>query len=360
MSYYNKTQVDAIVAGLSPAAHAHPQMTADYVGTVQELLGRATGDGQATHSAAGWRYRVLGASGDVILTDGAAFEGAESRVKLLGDGIEVDHVTQQTGSLRFGGGQTFVDTGITTSGIAERGVVGFTGVASGNIPEKGILRIDDEQIFYDGTTQNLNTFWLNRKARGVNGTSVAQHPSGTPVYLLTEAVGTFVPMASITSGSVAATQVVADRIVSGGHNWDTYVHVNNGIEAKLAMTLGDDDGLALGWLGVGLVRFGPDPAGCAVRATSFNVVSAREAKEDVRDFSGAIDLLRRTRLAWFRYTGEEDSSPLRVGIIAEDAPTEISGEAHDRMDTVNLAGIVAAAVQELLGRERLIESLQGA
>ncbi len=81
---------------------------------------------------------------------------------------------------------------------------------------------------------------------------------------------------------------------------------------------------------------------------SISSVSSRSAKKDIRPFTeDPLALIRHTSVVTYLYKDEPPSAPLHIGFIAEDTPTELSGQGHDRYDVTNTVAVTLAAVQSL-------------
>lgn len=88
--------------------------------------------------------------------------------------------------------------------------------------------------------------------------------------------------------------------------------------------------------------------------TSHNSCS-RTKKKEIFYFEGsALDLLNRVDIVGFKYKDDPDNIQ-HYGFIAEDTPSELATEFHDRMDYTNCIGILIKAIQE---QQRQIEELQ--
>lgn len=72
-----------------------------------------------------------------------------------------------------------------------------------------------------------------------------------------------------------------------------------------------------------------------------------EVKKEIKPFNrSALDILNSTKVISFKYIDDPDQI-VHYGFIAEDTPTELATEFHDRMDYTNCIGILIKAVQEL-------------
>jgi hypothetical protein len=109
-----------------------------------------------------------------------------------------------------------------------------------------------------------------------------------------------------------------------------------------------------------------------VAATGFINTSTKEAKKDIEylteeEKEGFLDKIKNLGVATYRYNQEEYDSKLRLGLIAEEAPTEVLSEDNKGVDIYKLATFTLAGVQELIKKienidERLkvLEELGGA
>ncbi|MEI6346149.1 MAG: immunoglobulin-like domain-containing protein [bacterium] len=108
-----------------------------------------------------------------------------------------------------------------------------------------------------------------------------------------------------------------------------------------------------------------------IAATSFVNISTREAKKDISYLSAAenesaLNKIKGLNVATYRYNIESESNPLRLGLIAEEAPAEIlaaSGKGVDiyKLSTFILAGVKAQQVkiESLESRVAHLEAVQG-
>jgi hypothetical protein len=86
----------------------------------------------------------------------------------------------------------------------------------------------------------------------------------------------------------------------------------------------------------------------ALGAAGFFNTSSRSAKENIQPFSpSAVEILNEVDIVSYNYEVEQNDEDTRIGFIAEDTPTILSGNDHDRMDTVSVIGLVMKSVQEI-------------
>ncbi|XKT75440.1 MAG: immunoglobulin-like domain-containing protein [Patescibacteria group bacterium UBA2103] len=95
-------------------------------------------------------------------------------------------------------------------------------------------------------------------------------------------------------------------------------------------------------------------------ATSFVNISTREQKKGIAYLDEArkediLEKLKEVQIAEYRYNYEDDNNPLRLGLIAEEAPTEVLSVSGKGVDIYKLATFTLASVQELATR---VESLE--
>lgn len=82
-------------------------------------------------------------------------------------------------------------------------------------------------------------------------------------------------------------------------------------------------------------------------ATGFYQDSLRKLKKDINLFDkSGLDIINRTEIVSFRYKADKQQA-LHIGIIADDAPEEMTGMNHDNMDTNSCLSIAMKAIQEL-------------
>ncbi|MBL1434553.1 DUF5011 domain-containing protein [Candidatus Wolfebacteria bacterium] len=89
-----------------------------------------------------------------------------------------------------------------------------------------------------------------------------------------------------------------------------------------------------------------------IAATSFINISTREAKKGITYLDEArkediLETLKAVQIAEYRYNYESDSNPLRLGLIAEEAPSEILSVSGKGVDIYKLATFTLASVQQI-------------
>jgi hypothetical protein len=92
-----------------------------------------------------------------------------------------------------------------------------------------------------------------------------------------------------------------------------------------------------------------------IGATFFFNPSLRELKKDIQPYTAnAVDIVNQTHIVNYNLEidGQDDDF---IGFIAEDTPTILSTEDHDRMDMSNTVGIILKAIQDL---DKRVVSLQ--
>jgi hypothetical protein len=101
-----------------------------------------------------------------------------------------------------------------------------------------------------------------------------------------------------------------------------------------------------------------------VAARSFVNVSTEEAKKDIEylspeDRMDALTKLRGMKIARYHYNEEATSSPLRLGLIAEESPTEVLSIDGKGVDLYKLSTFTLAGVQELAAKVTALENALG-
>ena len=89
-----------------------------------------------------------------------------------------------------------------------------------------------------------------------------------------------------------------------------------------------------------------------IAATSFVNISTKTAKKNIEYIDDQaknliLDKIGQVKVAKYRYIAESDNNPLRLGLIAEEAPTEILSIDGKGVDIYKLATFTLAGVQEL-------------
>jgi len=97
-----------------------------------------------------------------------------------------------------------------------------------------------------------------------------------------------------------------------------------------------------------------------VAATSFVNISTRAAKKDIEyltagDSTSILNKLSDMRVARYHYNNESATTPLHLGLIAEEAPLEVLSVSGKGVDIYKLASFTLVAVQ---AQQKQIESLQ--
>jgi hypothetical protein len=86
----------------------------------------------------------------------------------------------------------------------------------------------------------------------------------------------------------------------------------------------------------------------AVGAAYFYGTSTREVKKNITTFDKcAICLIKETLIVNFKYDFDNGLDNQKIGFIAEDTPTELSSENHDKMIIPTNISIAIKAVQEI-------------
>lgn len=90
-------------------------------------------------------------------------------------------------------------------------------------------------------------------------------------------------------------------------------------------------------------------------AGAFTSASARETKENIQPYTdNALDIINDTLICSFNYKADNHKS-YRVGFIADDTNSIMSGEEHDSFDINNTVGLLLKAVQELDEKNKKLE-----
>ena len=97
-----------------------------------------------------------------------------------------------------------------------------------------------------------------------------------------------------------------------------------------------------------------------VAATSFVNISTRESKNGITYLDEArkediLSKLKAVQIAEYRYNYESDSNPLRLGLIAEEAPSEVLSASGKGVDIYKLATFTLASVQEIAFKLETLE-----
>jgi len=98
-----------------------------------------------------------------------------------------------------------------------------------------------------------------------------------------------------------------------------------------------------------------------VAATSFVNVSTRDAKRDITYLSTAdseqvLQKIKGMKVATYHYLNESTTNPLRLGLIAEEAPIEVLSATGKGVDVYKLATFILAGVQTQQVKIEALES----
>ena len=86
--------------------------------------------------------------------------------------------------------------------------------------------------------------------------------------------------------------------------------------------------------------------------------SARKFKDNIRPFDkDALDLLKGTDIVFYNYKND-DKEEQKIGFIADDTPSELSGKNHDSMVHDNCIAVLIKAVQELSEKVEKLEKMR--
>ena len=95
----------------------------------------------------------------------------------------------------------------------------------------------------------------------------------------------------------------------------------------------------------------------ALGAAFFFNTSSRTAKENIIPFApSAVEILNEVDIVSYNYEVEQNDEDTRIGFIAEDTPTILSGNNNDRMDTVSVIGLALKSIQEIDKRITILEN----
>ena len=95
-------------------------------------------------------------------------------------------------------------------------------------------------------------------------------------------------------------------------------------------------------------------------ATAFTATSSRDLKRSIADFMGdSLDIIERTNVRTFKRKAEGDDAPTRIGIVAEEAPSEITGPEGNGFDLAHTCAVLLDAVKTLTHRVKALEAARG-
>jgi hypothetical protein len=81
---------------------------------------------------------------------------------------------------------------------------------------------------------------------------------------------------------------------------------------------------------------------------SYHTLSVRSAKKDIKPFrTDALGIVDRTNIVSFRYRAESGAHPEHIGIIADDAPIQLTDGHRHSFDLNNSIAVSLAATREL-------------
>jgi len=89
-----------------------------------------------------------------------------------------------------------------------------------------------------------------------------------------------------------------------------------------------------------------------IAARSFINISTQAAKKDITylaeaDYGLALEKLKQTKVAKYRYRDEAETNPLRLGLIAEQAPTEVLSANGQGVDLYKMTSLILAGLRSL-------------
>jgi hypothetical protein len=97
----------------------------------------------------------------------------------------------------------------------------------------------------------------------------------------------------------------------------------------------------------------------ALGAAFFFNTSSRTAKENIIPFSpSAVEILNEVDIVSYNYEVDQNDEDTRIGFIAEDTPTILSGNNNDRMDTTSVIGLALKSIQEIDKRITNLENIK--
>jgi hypothetical protein len=101
-----------------------------------------------------------------------------------------------------------------------------------------------------------------------------------------------------------------------------------------------------------------------IAATGFINISSQGAKKDIEHLDkekrgSLLNALRGIDVAAYRYNFEDEGNPLRLGLIAEEAPSEVLSADGGGIDLYKLTTVTLVGVQELADRIDTIEAILG-
>ncbi len=92
-----------------------------------------------------------------------------------------------------------------------------------------------------------------------------------------------------------------------------------------------------------------------VHAGSVILTSLRALKKNITPFTqSALEIINETEIVSYEYRSDDAATP-KVGFIADDTNSLLSGPNHDTMDTGNNIGLLLKAVQELSEENRILK-----
>ena len=95
----------------------------------------------------------------------------------------------------------------------------------------------------------------------------------------------------------------------------------------------------------------------ALGAAFFFNTSSRTAKENIIPFApSAVEILNEVDIVSYNYEVDQNDEDTRIGFIAEDTPTILSGNNNDRMDTISVIGLALKSIQEIDKRITILEN----
>lgn len=177
------------------------------------------------------------------------------------------------------------------------------------------------------------------------GSSLMFAPDNATAYQLSNGAHTFYPASSSSSGWIK----VRPNLISDSNFRTPYLEFatdNNGVTGAGAYTGVMKVTVRTGGTNPTFqFRNGADTAWWGLEALSFVQSSSREFKTGISDYATeALPAVRQTKVR--RYLVANDPAE-RIGLIAEESPTDILGPDHNSIDLYQMIALLWKAIQEL-------------
>ncbi len=146
-------------------------------------------------------------------------------------------------------------------------------------------------------------------------------------------------------------RIVAGEIVGGAFSGNDSIYSRYFSTSTPAMVISEEGKVGIGLSATSTPGYELEVAG-EVAAQGFINISSRGKKKDIvklnsGDYEEMLKKIREVDVATYHYIGEDDSEPLRMGLIAEESPVEILSAEKGGVDLYKLATFTLGGLKAL-------------